>query len=135
MKPSPHRDASVEENLKEFEKMKKGFYKEGEAVLRAKIDIESPNTTLRDPSIYRVNYSPHPHVGDKWCIYPLYDFTHGICDSLENITHSCCTKEFEIRRDLYYWFLIELELYRPYVYEFSRLNMTYTFLSKRKVQK
>jgi len=126
-KPSPTRDVGVEKNLEEFEKMRCGYFAEGEAVLRAKIDIHSPNTTLRDPSIYRINFSPHPHVGDKWCIYPLYDFTHGICDSLENITHSCCTKEFEIRRDLYYWFLIELDLYRPYVYEFARLNMTYTF--------
>jgi glutaminyl-tRNA synthetase len=133
--PSPYRDASVEDNLKQFELMRIGYYNEGQAVLRAKIDYKNGNTTLRDPAIYRISFNAHPHIGEKWCIYPLYDFTHGICDSLENITHSCCTKEFEIRRDLYYWFLVELDLYRPYVYEFARLNMTYTFLSKRKVDK
>jgi len=135
LEPSPYRDTSVEENLIEFNKMKIGFYAEGVCVLRAKIDYKNANPTLRDPIIYRVLYTDHPAAGDKWCIYPMYDFAHGVGDSIENITHSCCTKEFEIRRDLYYWFLIELDLYRPYVYEFSRLNMTYTFLSKRKVTK
>jgi len=85
--------------------MKKGFYQEGEVILRAKIDYKHDNTTLRDPAMYRIMYRGHPHAGDKWCIYPLYDFTHCICDSLEGITHSVCTLEFEVRRDLYYWFL------------------------------
>ena len=132
---SPYRDSSIEENLKQFELMRMGYYNEGEACLRAKIDITSDNPVLRDPVIYRILFHPHPQVGGKWCIYPMYDFTHGCCDSFENITHSCCTLEFETRRDLYYWLLIELDMYKPYVYEFSRLNMTYTFLSKRKVQK
>lgn len=114
--------------------MKLGLYKEGEYSLRAKIDYKSPNTTLKDPIIYRIRYTPHPHSGDKWCIYPCYDFTHPLCDSVEGITHSCCTLEFEIRRELYYWVLDELDLYRPYVWEYSRLNITHSVLSKRKVQ-
>jgi len=113
--------------------MKLALYKEGEFSLRAKIDYKSPNTTLKDPIIYRIRYTPHPHSGDKWCIYPCYDFTHPICDSVEGITHSCCTLEFEIRRELYYWVLDELDLYRPYVCEYSRLNINYSVLSKRKV--
>lgn len=103
--PSPFRDRTVQENLDIFLKMKKGFYQEGEVILRAKIDYKHDNTTLRDPAMYRIMYKGHPHVGNKWCIYPLYDFTHCICDSLEGITHSVCTLEFEVRRDLYYWFL------------------------------
>lgn len=113
MLPSPNRDKSVEQNLKEFEMMRMGMYKEGEVMLRLKIDYASKNTTLRDPVVYRIKYVSHPHVGDKWCIYPCYDFTHGLCDSIENITHSLCTLEFEIRRDLYYWILEECEVYRP----------------------
>lgn len=104
-KPSTYRDTSVEENLKIFQGMRLGLYKENEVCLRAKIDFANPNPTLRDPAIYRIRYTPHPHAGNKWCIYPLYDFTHCICDSIEGISHSCCTLEFEIRRDLYYWFL------------------------------
>ena len=115
--------------------MKAGFYDEGEIVLRAKIDYTHPNTTLRDPPIYRVMFVDHPHRGDEWCIYPLYDFVHCISDSIEDITHSCCTLEFEIRRDLYYWFLNELDLYKPHVWEYSRLNLSYNVLSKRKLIK
>ena len=133
MTPSPFRDTPVEQNLREFELMKSGYYAEGEAVLRAKIDYKSPNTTMRDPVLYRVLYTPHPETGNKWCIYPLYDYTHPLSDSIENITHSCCTLEFETRRDLYYWPLKELGLYKPFVWEFSRLNLTYTLTSKRKI--
>ena len=132
-KESPYRNKSVEENLEEFEKMRAGFYDEGEAVLRAKIDCSHPNPTMRDPPIYRVMFTPHPHVGDKWCVYPLYDFVHCISDSIEDISYSLCTLEFEIRRDLYYWFLNELDLYKPFVWEYSRMNLSYTVLSKRKL--
>lgn len=132
--PSPYRNRSAAENLREFERMLRGYYGEGEAVLRAKIDYLSPNTTLRDPSLYRITYTPHPVTGSEWCIYPLYDYSHAISDSIENITHSCCTLEFETRRDLYYWPLNQLGLYKPFVWEFSRLNLTYTITSKRKIQ-
>lgn len=115
--------------------MRMGLYKENEVCLRAKIDYANPNPTLRDPAIYRIRYTAHPHAGNKWCIYPLYDLTHCLCDSLEGISYSCCTLEFEIRRDLYYWFLKELDLYRPKVWEFSRLNVSNTVLSKRKLHK
>lgn len=108
-----------------------GLYAENELSLRAKIDYKHPNTTLRDPVIFRIRYAPHPHAGDKWCIYPLYDYTHPICDSLEGISHSLCSLEFEIRRELYYWFLEKLNMYRPSVWEYSRLNITNTVLSKR----
>ena len=134
-KPSPWRDASVEENLKQFELMKAGFYSEGECVLRAKIDYTSSHTTLQDPPIYRIKHVPHPHVKDKWCIYPLYDFTHSLCDNFEDITHSLCTLEFDTRRELYYWSLDQLEMFKPYVWEYSRLNITYTVLSKRKINR
>lgn len=113
--------------------MKSGYYDEGEAVLRAKIDCNHPNPTMRDPPIYRVMFTSHPHVGDKWCIYPLYDFVHCISDSIEDISYSLCTLEFEIRRDLYYWFLNELDLYKPFVWEYSRMNLSYNVLSKRKL--
>lgn len=116
-----------------FEEMRLGLWDEGSAVLRAKIDYKAANTTLRDPAIFRVRFVSHPHAGSKWCIYPLYDFTHPICDSLEGITHSLCTLEFEIRRELYYWYLESLDMYRPYVWEFSRLNISNTVLSKRKL--
>lgn len=131
--PSPFRDLPVEESLAEFDLMKSGYYAEGEACLRAKIDYNSKNPNMRDPVIYRIKYVPHPHVGDKWCIYPLYDFVHSISDSIENITHSLCTLEFENRRELYYWNLNELDWYKPYVWEYSRLNLSHNVLSKRKV--
>jgi len=131
--PSPFRDRPVDLNLKLFNNMKLGLYEEGKMCLRAKIDYKNPNTTLRDPVIYRIRYTPHPHSDDKWCIYPLYDFTHPICDSLEGITHSLCTLEFEIRRELYYWYLEQLDLYRPFVWEYSRLNISNNIMSKRKL--
>lgn len=131
--PSPYRDTAPEENLREFQLMKRGYYAEGEAVLRAKIDYTSKNMCMRDPVIYRIIYTPHPVAGSDWCIYPLYDYTHPLSDCIEGITHSCCTLEFETRRDLYYWPLKELGLYKPYVWEFSRLNMTYALTSKRKI--
>lgn len=133
--PSPYRDRTVEENLEEFKKMTRGFYGEGEAVLRAKIDPKSENMTLRDPVLYRVLFTPHPVTGKEWCIYPMYDYAHPLSDSIENITHSCCTLEFETRRELYYWPLNQLNLYKPFVWEFSRLNVTYTITSKRKIQR
>lgn len=113
--------------------MKKGMYEEGKVCLRLKIDYKHDNANMRDPPCYRIRYTPHPHVGDKWCIYPLYDYTHGISDSIEGITHSLCSLEFEIRRDLYYWCLDALNIYKPNVWEFSRLNITNTVLSKRKL--
>jgi len=130
---SPYRTRSVEENLKMFEEMRAGKYEEGEVCLRMKVDMSHPNPCMRDPVAYRIKYVPHPHVGDKWCVYPTYDYTHCIVDSLEWISHSLCSLEFEIRRDSYYWLLEALDLYRPYVWEFSRLNITYTVLSKRKL--
>ncbi|KAL9650580.1 hypothetical protein ABK040_004796 [Willaertia magna] len=130
---SKYRNTSVEENLREFEKMKMGMYDEGHCVLRCKIDMKSDNYNMRDFIAYRIKYAVHPHAGDEWCIYPTYDFSHCIVDSLENITHSLCTLEFEVRRDSYYWLLQALNLYRPHVYEFSRLNITNSLLSKRKV--
>ena len=132
-RPSPWRDASVEENLKQFGLMKAGFYDEGVCVLRAKIDYLSNHTTLNDPPIYRIKHVPHPHVKDKWCIYPLYDFTHSLCDNFEDITHSLCTLEFDTRRELYYWSLDVLDMFKPFVWEYSRLNITHTILSKRKI--
>jgi len=130
---SKYRNTTPEENLKRFEDMKKGLYEEGAAVLRVKIDMHSDNYNMRDFIAYRIKYTAHPHQGDKWCIYPTYDFSHCIVDSLENITHSLCTLEFENRRDSYYWLLAALNLYRPHVYEFSRLNITTALLSKRRV--
>lgn len=132
-KPSPYRETSVEENLREFELMRVGYYEEQEIVLRAKIDYAHPNPNNRDPPIYRIMYTPHPHVGDKWCVYPLYDYVHCISDSIEDITNSCCTLEFENRRELYYWFLDKLNLFKPHVYEYGRLNLSYNVLSKRKL--
>lgn len=130
---SPWRDRSVEENLKLFEKMRQGRYAEGEATLRCKIDMKHDNPNMRDFIAYRIKYNAHPHSGDKWCIYPSYDFTHCIIDSLENIDYSCCTLEFETRRESYFWLLDKLNLYRPHVWEFSRLNVTGSLLSKRKI--
>jgi glutaminyl-tRNA synthetase len=130
---SPYRNRSVEENLKLFEMMRQGRFDAGECCLRMKIDMKHNNPCMRDPVAYRIKYVPHPHAGDKWCIYPTYDFTHCIHDSLENITHSLCTLEFEIRRDSYYWLLEALDLYRPFVWEYSRLNLSRNVLSKRKL--
>ena len=116
-----------------FERMRAGEFDDGEHVLRAKIDMESPHMILRDPPIYRIRRASHHRTGDKWCIYPMYDFTHGQSDSIESITHSICTLEFENHRPLYDWFLQELEIYHPQQSEFARLNLTYTLLSKRRL--
>ncbi len=132
-KPSPGRSRSVDENLELFERMKNGEFQEGEFVLRAKIDLASPNFHMRDPVIYRVRHVHHHRTGDKWCIYPMYDYTHGISDSIEKVTHSICTLEFEDHRPLYDWILDELEIFHPQQIEFARLNMTYTVMSKRKL--
>jgi glutaminyl-tRNA synthetase len=131
---SPYRDRSVAENLDLFERMRRGEFKEGEHTLRAKIDMASPNMNLRDPTIYRIKKVPHHRTGEKWCIYPMYDFTHCLSDSLEGITHSICTLEFENHRPLYDWFLDALEVpCHPQQIEFARLNLTYTLMSKRKL--
>ena len=130
---SPYRDRSVEENLKLFEEMRQGKYKEGEKVLRAKIDMAHPNMMFRDPLMYRINYSHHHRTGDKWCIYPMYDYAHGQSDSIEGITHSICTLEFDVHRPLYDWFIEKLEIFPSHQYEFARLNLTYTVMSKRKL--
>jgi len=132
-KNSPFRDRSVQENLDLFLRMKNGEFEEGSRVLRAKIDMASPNLNMRDPAIYRIKKEHHHRTGDVWCIYPMYDFAHGLCDSLEGITHSICTLEFEDHRPLYDWFLEQLGIYRPQQIEFARLNLTYTLLSKRKL--
>jgi glutaminyl-tRNA synthetase len=132
---SPYRGRSVEENLLLFEGMKNGDYEEGSKVLRAKIDMASPNMHMRDPILYRIMKTPHHRTGDKWVIYPLYDFAHGQCDYWEGITHSVCTLEFEVHRPLYDWFIDQLKDsdYRPRQIEFARLNLTYTVMSKRKL--
>ena len=130
---SPYRDRSVEENLTLFRQMREGRFKEGEKVLRAKIDMAHPNMLLRDPLMYRINYSHHHRTGNKWCIYPMYDFAHGQCDSIEHITHSICTLEFDVHRPLYDWFIEKLEIFPSHQYEFARLNLTYTVMSKRKL--
>ncbi len=135
-KNSPYRDRSVEENLEIFEKMKNGEFKDGEHILRAKIDMTSGNMNLRDPLIYRIRHATHPVTGDKWCIYPLYDFTHGISDALEKITHSICTLEFEDHRPLYEWFLQELEFAEPpQQIEFSKLFLSHVIVSKRNLKR
>ena len=128
---SPCRDRPVEENLDLFERMRAGEFEEGAHVLRAKIDMASPNMNLRDPLLYRIRRATHHRTGDEWCIYPMYDFTHGQSDSIERITHSICTLEFENHRPLYDWFLDELEIYHPQQIEFARLALTYTVMSKR----
>jgi glutaminyl-tRNA synthetase len=132
---SPYRNRSVKENLDLFERMKNGEYQNGERVLRAKIDMNSPNMHLRDPLMYRIIHAEHHRTGNKWCIYPMYDYAHGQCDYFEGITHSLCTLEFEVHRPLYEWFVNELANtdYRPRQIEFSRLNLTYTMMSKRKL--
>lgn len=132
-KEPPGRERSAEENLELFEKMKNGGFEDGACVLRAKIDMSSPNLHLRDPAIYRIKRATHHNTGDKWCIYPMYDFAHCIEDSIEGITHSMCTLEFEVHRPLYDWILAELEVYQPQQIEFARLNLTYTVMSKRKL--
>ena len=129
---SPWRDRPVEENVDLFRRMRAGEFPEGARVLRAKIDMSSPNLNLRDPVMYRILHRPHQNTGDRWCIYPMYDWAHGQCDYLEGVTHSLCTLEFEDHRALYDWFLEALEVERPpRQYEFARLNLTYTVLSKR----
>ncbi len=131
--PSPWRDRSPEENLRLFREMKAGKYAEGEKVLRAKIDMAHPNMMFRDPLLYRIKFAHHHRTGDKWCIYPMYDFTHGQCDSIEHITHSICTLEFDVHRPLYDWFIQTLGIFPSHQYEFARLNLTYTLMSKRKL--
>lgn len=130
---SPYRNRSVEENLRLFREMRDGKYADGEKVLRAKIDMASPNMMFRDPLLYRIKHASHHRTGDKWCIYPMYDFTHGQCDSIEHITHSICTLEFDVHRPLYDWFIQTLDIYPSHQYEFARLNLTYTLMSKRKL--
>lgn len=130
-KDSPYRDRSVEENLDLFERMKNGEFPEGARVLRAKIDMSSPNINLRDPVMYRILHAEHHRTGNAWCIYPMYDWAHGQSDSIERITHSLCDLAYEIHRPLYEWFLDELEIYKPRQIEFARFEMTYTVLSKR----
>ncbi len=130
-KPSPYRDRSIEENLDLFKRMKAGELPEGSCVLRAKIDMASPNMNLRDPVMYRILHATHPHTGDKWCIYPMYDWAHGLEDSIEGITHSLCSLEFKDHRPLYDWFLDELGIYHPQQIEFGRYSLSYTVTSKR----
>ncbi|KAA8532692.1 hypothetical protein F0562_032725 [Nyssa sinensis] len=132
---SPWRDRPIAESLKLFDEMRRGMIDEGKATLRMKQDMQSDNYNMYDLIAYRIKFTPHPHAGDKWCIYPSYDYSHCIVDSLENITHSLCTLEFETRRASYYWLLDVLGLYLPYVWEYSRLNVTNTLMSKRKLNR
>ena len=132
---SPSRDRSVEENLDLFERMKKGEFPDGTLTLRAKIDMSSPNLNMRDPVMYRILHTSHHRTGSEWCIYPMYDFAHGQSDSIEQITHSICTLEFEAHRPLYNWYIEQLGIFPSQQYEFDRLNITYTLLSKRKLLK
>lgn len=132
---SPWRNRPIEESLKLFDDMKRGMIEEGKATLRMKQDMQSDNFNMYDLIAYRIKFTPHPHAGDKWCIYPSYDYAHCIVDSIENITHSLCTLEFETRRASYYWLLDALSLYQPYVWEYSRLNITNTVMSKRKLNR
>ena len=138
-KPSPHRDRPIEESLDIFRRMRAGEFEEGQYVLRAKIDMASPNLHMRDPAIYRIKKAEHHRTGDKWCIYPMYDFAHCLSDALEGITHSICTLEFEVHRPLYDWFIDNTSIINrlkvhPRQYEFARLNLSYTMMSKRKLQ-
>ena len=130
---SPWRNRSVEENLRLFEEMREGKYAEGDKVLRAKIDMAHPNMLMRDPLMYRIIHASHHRTGNKWCIYPMYDYAHGQCDSIERITHSICTLEFDVHRPLYDWFIEKLEIFPSRQYEFARLNLTYTVMSKRRL--
>jgi len=132
-KNSPDRDRSAEENLDLFDRMRKGEFPDGSRTLRAKIDMASPNLNLRDPVMYRILHATHHRTGDKWCIYPMYDWAHGQSDSIETITHSICTLEFEDHRPLYDWFVEQLGIYHPQQIEFARLNLTYTVMSKRRL--
>ena len=132
-KNSPHRDRPIEENLDLFERMRAGEFPDGSRVLRAKVDMAAPNLNLRDPVMYRILHVAHHRTGDKWCIYPMYDFTHGQSDSIEKVTHSLCTLEFEDHRPLYNWYLEALGIYHPEQTEFARLNLTHTVLSKRRL--
>ena len=132
-KNSPFRNRSVEENINLFARMKNGEFSDGAKVLRAKIDMTSGNLNMRDPVLYRILRARHHRMGDKWCIYPMYDFAHGQSDSIEKITHSICTLEFEDHRPLYDWIIKNLEIYHPQQIEFARLNLGYTLLSKRKL--
>ena len=132
-KESPYRNRSVEENLDLFERMRAGEFEEGSRVLRAKIDMSSPNVVMRDPIIFRIKKEPHYRRGNQWVVYPMYDFTHCLSDSIEGVTHSICTLEFENNRPLYDWFLDELKVYHPQQIEFARLNLSYTVLSKRRL--
>ena len=130
---SPYRNRSIEENLSLFNNMKEGKYPDGSKVLRARVDMASPNMLMRDPVIYRIKHAHHHRTGDKWCIYPMYDFAHGQSDSIENITHSVCTLEFIHHRPLYNWFIEQLDIFPSKQYEFARLNLTYTVMSKRRL--
>jgi glutaminyl-tRNA synthetase len=132
-KESPYRSRSVEENLALFSRMRAGEFPDGSKVLRAKIDMASPNMQMRDPVLYRILHATHHRTGDAWCIYPMYDFAHGQSDSIERITHSICTLEFEVHRPLYDWFIREIGIYAPRQIEFARLNLSYTVMSKRKL--
>jgi len=132
-KASPFRSRTVEENIALFGRMKNGEFKDGEKVLRAKIDMASPNMHLRDPILYRIKHTEHHRTGNTWCIYPMYDFAHGQCDSIEQITHSICTLEFEVHKPLYEWFIAQLGIFPSKQYEFARLNLNYTVMSKRKL--
>ena len=132
-KNSPYRERSIQENLDLFERMKSGEFCDGARTLRAKIDMASPNLNMRDPVMYRILHATHHRTGDEWCVYPTYDFAHGQSDSIEGITHSICTLEFEDHRPLYDWFLEQLNIHHPQQIEFARLNLTYTALSKRKL--
>lgn len=132
-KDSTFRNRSIEENMQLFEEMKSGKYKDGEKVLRAKIDMAHTNMLMRDPIIYRIKHAHHHRTGNEWCIYPMYDFAHGQSDSIEKITHSICTLEFIPHRELYDWFIAQLNIFPSHQYEFARLNMTYTVMSKRKL--
>ncbi|MBN1651103.1 MAG: glutamine--tRNA ligase/YqeY domain fusion protein [Bacteroidales bacterium] len=132
-KPSPYRMRSIEENLDLFARMKAGEFPDGSKTLRAKISLDSPNMQMRDPAMYRIRHAHHHRTGNKWCIYPMYDWAHGLEDSIEKITHSLCTLEFENHRPLYNWYLDESEVYRPQQIEFARLNLSYTVMSKRKL--
>jgi glutaminyl-tRNA synthetase len=131
--PSPFRDRAVQENLDLFQRMKNGEFPDGAKTLRAKIDLASPNMHMRDPIMYRILHTDHHRTGSKWCIYPMYDYAHGQCDSIEKITNSICTLEFEVHRPLYDWFVSELGIYAPLQTEFARLNLSYTIMSKRKL--
>ena len=136
-KDSPYRETSIEENLRLFNQMKNGDFKENQCVLRARIDMSSSFICMRDPTLYRIRFENHHQTGKKWCIYPMYDFAHCISDAIENITHSLCTLEFQDNRRLYDWILENLDDFnkpdRPHQYEFSRLNLEYTVMSKRKL--